>query len=350
MEVVLGSVQRNVGLVLAPLLIIAFLVYILVNLRRARPELGSEIELAPNRKPYYDDERMEGPRLDRFLTISLVLLGVLAIGLPLYWLAEPGRQEGQVAALERKFESRGEEIFEANCASCHAAGAVGGVAAFVQSDPETGEFIANRSWVAPALDNVLLRYDREEVTYVLDHGRPFSPMQPWSTLGGGAMTSQQIKNIIDYLASIQISEEDAKEDVTAGVEEMIERYAEAGIPMTEGEALFHLETSANSYGCARCHTRGWSYGDPGPVGNGAYGPNLWNVENKFASDEQFEEFLAEGCEEGLVYGINSMCKSGQMPGFGEYYTPDQLAAVVDYVKTLDGSQFVPTNPAGDEGE
>ena len=38
---------------------------IFANIRKAKPELGNEIETAPNRKPYYTDEELEGPRLDR---------------------------------------------------------------------------------------------------------------------------------------------------------------------------------------------------------------------------------------------------------------------------------------------
>ena len=37
----------------------------------ARRSSGSEIELAPNRKPYLPDEQLEGPKLDRTLTIAL---------------------------------------------------------------------------------------------------------------------------------------------------------------------------------------------------------------------------------------------------------------------------------------
>lgn len=345
MTLLLANIQRNIGLTIAPLLIIAFILYIVINMRRSRPELGNEIELAPNRKPYYDDEGLEGPRLDRFLSYALGLLAIIAVGLPLYWLAEPGRLEGQIEALERKFVSRGEATFAENCASCHAAGGVGGVAAFVQTDPLTGDYVADTSWLAPALDNVLLRYDRVDVTYVLDHGRPFSPMQPWSTVGGGAMNEQQIKNIIDYLAAIQISTEEARATAAGGIEDVTERYAAAGIDLSEGEAIFHNEVGAGAYGCARCHTSGWSFGDPGPVGGGAFGPNLWNVQRKFATDADLVDFLAEGCVMGATYGINSQCKTGQMPGFGEYYTTAQLEALVAYVKTLDGSQELPTDPA-----
>jgi mono/diheme cytochrome c family protein len=130
---------------------------------------------------------------------------------------------------------------------------------------------------------------------------------------------------------------------------MIVRYGEAGIELSEGAAMFNNLASSGTYGCARCHTSGWSYGDPGPVGGGAFGPNLWNVRQKFASKEDFVAFLTVGCEEGAVYGINSQCKTGQMPAFGDAYTEAQLLALVDYVDTLDGSQQLPTDPA-DDGE
>ena len=52
-------------------IVIGFIVYAAFNVRAGRAEVGSEIELAPNRKEYYDDETLEGPRLER-----LQLLGV----------------------------------------------------------------------------------------------------------------------------------------------------------------------------------------------------------------------------------------------------------------------------------
>ena len=76
------SVQRSIGLVVAWIVIVGFAVYVFTNIRKAKPELGNEVETAPNRKPYYSDEELEGPRLDRLLTMALVLLGVLALGLP----------------------------------------------------------------------------------------------------------------------------------------------------------------------------------------------------------------------------------------------------------------------------
>lgn len=336
---IFASTQRNVGLVLIPLMILAYVLYVLVNLREARPELGNEIELAPNRKPYLADEDLEGPRLDRFLTSALVLLAILAVGLPMYWLAEPGRQTGQVVAFDKKFVKRGTGEFTANCESCHAKGAGGGVAPFVLVDKE-GDFNANVTWKTPALNNALLRFSREEVTYVLDHGRTFSPMQPWSTVGGGAKNTQQIQNIIDYLRSVTLTPEQARDEVEAGVAEMLK----AGQATSRGEALFNLEAGGGSYSCARCHTAGWSYDQPQASGGGAFGPKLFGVGSKFKDDDQFRQFIAEGCDIGKVYGAvapdgaQAQCKSGMMPAFGNMYTSDQIKDVVDYVKTLNGNQ------------
>src|SRR5688572_5675341 len=94
---VLGaSTVKSIGAVIAVISMIGFVWYIVVNVRAGRPEVGSEIELAPNRKPYYDGEGLEGPRLTRALSTSLVLLAICAVSVPLYWLAEPSRQEGAV--------------------------------------------------------------------------------------------------------------------------------------------------------------------------------------------------------------------------------------------------------------
>lgn len=379
-----ASVQRSIGLVVAWITIVGFAIYLFINMRRAKPEVGAEVDLAPNRKPYYTDEELEGPRLDRYLTMALVLLGILAVGLPFYWLAEPGRQEGSVKRFEAIFASRGEDLFATNCASCHGQGAGGGVAAFVLQDKE-GDFLANVSWKAPALNNALLRFSREEVQYVLDHGRAFSPMQPWSTVGGGAMNAQQIQNLIDYMQSVILTPEEAQDQIRGGLvtrvaeelsigmsaeersavtDEVQAAFDEAatnaealialGVASNEesaqlklGELMYNNEAAAGSYSCARCHTQGWSYDRPGATGSGAFGPKLWDVIEKFNDPEQLALFLGDGCDVGKIYGRQSQCKSGQMPGFGSQYTQEQLDAVAAYLGTLDGEQtyvFNPTTP------
>src|SRR3546814_7187360 len=109
--VLAASTVKSVGAVIAVLSVIAVVVYAVVNIRSGRDEVASEIELAANRKPYYDDETMEGPRLERALSMGLVLLAVVAVGLPLYWLNEPGRQDGAVENFDSTFVKRGAALF-----------------------------------------------------------------------------------------------------------------------------------------------------------------------------------------------------------------------------------------------
>ena len=91
---VLASTVSSVGYVIVVLTLIAFGVAVFINIRRARPETGSELELAPNRVPHHPDEILEGPVLNRNLAFGLGAIVIIAIGLPVYWLGEPARNEG----------------------------------------------------------------------------------------------------------------------------------------------------------------------------------------------------------------------------------------------------------------
>ena len=81
--------------------------------------------MAPNRKAYYDDEQLEGPRLERMQLLGVLLLVTLVIGLPLYWMFEPSRQAGAVSGEQERFRWWGEQLFETtanggfNCSGCH---------------------------------------------------------------------------------------------------------------------------------------------------------------------------------------------------------------------------------------
>lgn len=308
--IILEADYRSIGLGIAAFVFIAFIFLFFLNTQRARGEEGSEIELAPNRKPYYDDEDLEGKRLDRSLTFALVSLCFIAVAFSFYMIAEPGRQEGAVAAKEATFVERGREnyVVNAQCVNCHAADASGGGAAYVLQDGD-GQFIANATWTAPALNNVLLRYSEEEVEYILNYGRSGSPMAAWGAPGGGPLTDQAVRNTITYLKTLQIQsidpadiaaegddnpdnnkgdleDEESKEaqveadELTASIREEVERSIADGEFKTKGEAVFNLGLysgfGSGSYSCARCHTAGWSLGvdvspnvlEPGEAGCG----------------------------------------------------------------------------------
>ena len=191
--VLAASTVTTIGAIIAVLVGIGAIVFLVANLRASRPEIGSEIELAPNRKPYLTDEELETTRLNRTLQWALVLLVICSVGVPLYWLAEPGRQSGAIEQFESVFASRGEERYVegSQCQNCHGPEGTGGLAAYTITDAD-GEFVATVQWRAPALNTVLLRFSRDEVTYILNYGRPFSPMVGWGAeVNKGPLNEQQ---------------------------------------------------------------------------------------------------------------------------------------------------------------
>ncbi len=347
--VLAASTVTVVGAVIVSIILIGFVIYIAVNVHTGRAEAGSEVELAPNRKPYLDDEELETSKLDRTLRWALIALVIVGVGLPLYWLNEPSRMSGAVEGFDDKFVSRGEEIYTegSQCENCHGPEGTGGQAPFTITDADN-KFVAQVNWRAPALNTVLLRYSRDEVTFVINYGRPFSPMPGWgASVNKGPLNEQQISNVVDYLGSIQLSPEEAQREAQVALAEDLGLIAEgesdddvidaalARIDYQDpetGKALFNLEVAGGAYACARCHTRGWSIIPDSveppnadlsayagfPDGSGALGPNLTGglVDRQFASVEELALFVSTGSVDGEAYGNNGI-GSGKMPGFGD---------------------------------
>ncbi|HEX2850074.1 MAG TPA: c-type cytochrome [Acidimicrobiales bacterium] len=335
----LATAIERAGVLLAVFTVVAWIVWIVVTARSREPgdKIGSEIELAPNRKPYYDDEQLEGRRLERFLGWALVLLGVCAIWPMVYWLNEPARQAGAVQQFDKNAVSRGRTLFlptnspepgaHFGCATCHGGEkAEGGVAPFTITD----EFGNTRpvQWQAPRLDTVLKRFSPAEVRQILVYGRPNTPMPAWGVAGGGAMNDQQIDDLVAYVTSIQISDDAAKK-IT--VDQNQTDAKTSGLPADSGQTLFRTN-------CARCHTKGWSYGEPDVMGGGAFGPNLTNGDTlrQFPNVDDMIDFVSNGSEPYKAYGTRGIGHDagGGMPGFGRMLTPDQIKAVVTYVRGL----------------
>lgn len=341
---VLANTQRTVGMVIVVLLAVGGVVLLWFNSRAARPELGAEVELAPNRKAYYPDEVLEGKVLDRVLLMALVLIALIAVGLPLYALAEPGRQENAIRYFESDtgvFANRGAGLYAPSeagglgCADCHGASGGGGVRSHILLDSE-GEFVAQVQWLAPALNSVTLRYDDDEIRDILNYGRPGTPMAAWGTPGGGPLTTQQVDNLVDYLHAIAIEPEELQAQVTAEIDRSLEEGEFASL----GEAVFNYGqysgADSGTYSCARCHTMGWSYGDPqAPGGGGTIGFSLRDgaTVRRFPTAEEHAQFIADGSEDGIGYGQNGQ-GSGRMPGFGQTLTQEQIDAVVEYERGL----------------
>ncbi len=392
----LASTQRTVGWVLASIVLVGMSIYLLFNFRIGKREVGSEIELAPNRIRHADDDLLETRLLDRNLAWSLVTLTVVSLVLPLYWLMEPARQDNAAYGWVKRFERRGANSFEEACVSCHGPGGVGGVASYTITDADGG-FVAQVEWKAPALTTVLSRFDESEVKNILDYGRPGTPMPAWGLPGGGPLTSQQVHQLIVYLRSIQLSPDEAAAEVQSGlragaraivttadptlagdaVDAAIDAWlARAVDPASDdylryGELLFTNPAAQGANACARCHTPGFSYGASGPEataqlmaewprlaeagvltgyrsGAGHVGPSLQGIETHFPTVGGHEDFVRTGSEVGTGYG-NARSGTGAMPGFGgrtddldvigtvvrsRILTPEQIVAIVAYERSL----------------
>lgn len=219
-----ASTQRSIGYVILAIVFVGGLVYIFFNIRSAKAEVGSEIELAANRSPALLDEDLEGRRLDLALLANLVMLTIIAIALPFYWLGEPGREDGRNVDTARIFTNRGEDIYVngAQCVSCHgAAGAGGSVTTSITDDD--GGFVAQVVWKAPALNTLLSRHTEDEVLHTLNFGRN-GVMPAWGAGGGGPLTDQQLEEVIFYLRSIQIDEDTIRAEVDGGVLQRVREW------------------------------------------------------------------------------------------------------------------------------
>ncbi len=353
----------SIAWVIFAIITIGWIVYYSANRRASRHELGSEIELAANRKPYFDDEVLEGARLERVQLLGLLFLVVLVIGLPLYWVFEPSRMAGARDQKEATFIAWGSDLYATteeggfNCAGCHGANGGGGQAPYTITDPRTGEIEAV-TWNAPAVNTVFYRFDENEIEFILVYGRPFSPMSPWGLAGGGPMNDQQIETLISKLRSLQIPRENClgtepdqrvcasgnlpadnqasiTESATVAAERLVAAGKYATVDEALGEALFNLEDASGAYSCARCHTKGWSYGQPQVTGGGAFGWNLTggSTVRQFPAQEDMIAFIEDGSEVGKRYGAQGQ-GSGRMPGFGSMLTDEQIQAIVEFVRSL----------------
>lgn len=387
---IVATTQRTIGFIILAVVAVGFVVWLMANIRGARAEAGSEIELAPNRRPYFDDEELEGKKLNLSLFAAAGLLVVIGVGLPLYWLAEPGRQDGAVQMYQDTFVRRGLALYEegAQCVTCHGGNGSGGSTTFIIND-QNGLFVDQVSWIAPALNDILYKYDVDGVRFIIDYGRPGTPMAAWGAPGGGPLTTQQVDNIIDYLWTIQKTPEQMEtevDDFVASIDEgLAERMQEVRASNAEntdpmlanrlshadeialGEILFNnQELSAGSYSCARCHVPGSAYGQAYEpferLQMGAFGPDLAGIE-EYTTPQQHFDLVWNGMRFGqghFTRGQGNM----QMPGFGAnpntgqedqgvpdlgprgVLTAEQVWAIVTFERNLSNDSTVKSQVAG----
>lgn len=375
-----ATTERTVAIAMLVIVVVGWAIYLFVNIRQTKPELGSEIEIAPNRGRLPDDEALEGNRLEQVQAWGVLFLLIIAVALPVYWLREGGRRSGASEGFDNRAASRGEELYVSGfeCANCHGADLAGSNTTAVldigNQFSDRDSFLVTATYAAPRLDDVFSRFDTEaeswkdstEVRQILVFGRGVMPA--WGLEGGGPANEQQIEDVLAFLWSRQITNPDNLTDEELaeaeargqtpeeyGIDkgrardaEEIERAlgAEENAGKSEGQVLFEMY-------CARCHTPRWpSRGEaqlpnnggtievlPGPAGAGRYGPSLNGValERLFPDIEEQIDFIAGGADDNVSYGDGRLGNYG-MPGFENVLTEDQIRAIVEYERSLDPAE------------
>ena len=322
-------------------ILLAFAVWVFLLLQLGAG--GRSEKLPANLKPYMTDDELEGSKVVKTGLIGLGIAVGLAVVMAAYWLWIPHQQAFFAdkfrdqsieygAALFQPTTSqrsvRGTEVFGLGCATCHGGGQGDKIEGFYGPDKTV-----KVEWECPQLNDVFYRFTRDEVKQILTYGRPGTPMPAWGLAGGGPKTDQEIEDLLNYLKSIEVSPDQAKQK--AGFD--------GTNRITDGKQLFLKN-------CARCHTTNYSIVTSGgqpitldqradlPQGNGAYGPPLTNETIQFPDEKKQEDFIKAGSVSAKPYGVRGV-GNGRMPGFQRdsdhpLLDDDQIAAVAAYERTL----------------
>ena len=86
--------------------LLIFIAYRVVSLRR-----NPEPEEPENLTPFFDDDVLEGPHLERVLGVALVALVVAVVALVGYFIWEPFREADATDAFKDRSVERGELLF-----------------------------------------------------------------------------------------------------------------------------------------------------------------------------------------------------------------------------------------------
>ncbi len=235
-ETVVSPPNVGIGSVVLTAIVGVFLAWVGWLVLSSRRRRASVEETPSNLQPYLSDDELENKRVTRVLNAAVVVAAVLALSMPIYYINESGRQEAASEKRAEQYVEEGEHWFtEFSCVNCHGPDGTGGAAPFVEN--RSG---LSTTWAVPSLNDVFFRFGESEVEQVIVYGRQGTPMPANGLEGGGAMTTQEVDQVISYLQSIQITQEEATAEVDQIVDQELSRLANADATV----ALLILEQEA----------------------------------------------------------------------------------------------------------
>jgi mono/diheme cytochrome c family protein len=88
------------------------------------------------------------------------------------------------------------------------------------------------AWAVPSINDVLYRYDEDEVNFWVTYGRGNTPMPAWGLAGGGPLNEAQVADVVNYLTTIQISQNEVLAEIEPGIKTQLDRLATADETVT----------------------------------------------------------------------------------------------------------------------
>jgi mono/diheme cytochrome c family protein len=187
------------------------------------------------------------------------------------------------------------------CAQCHGEQGRGGVSSDV-----------------PPLKSVGKQLSAAELRHIIDHGlgESSNPTKPYMPVWGEVISKRQVSDLIAYLR--------------AGLPAVATAEA-APIPQGQGAAVAGASLYVR-YGCINCHGPNGLGGVPNPKSPDKTIPPLSGADfrHEFNTDAKILAVIRSGSVIGRAPIVS-------MPHWGGIIPPDQLRALVAYIKTLKSS-------------
>jgi mono/diheme cytochrome c family protein len=215
---------------------------------------------------------------NRWMVAGLVLMGLFVLAFPMFRYYEPSQRTEARAQHLDFLATQGATLFATSCAACHGAAGTGALAPAVGSK------------------DFLESVDDRQLAQLIAVGIPGSEMVAYSQDFGGPLTSQEITSITTYLRSLE-----------DGAPSMANWRTPLDDTSLSGQDLYVLA-------CANCHGVGLK-------GNAALG--YPDISQGSITQQESDEWIAARISDGYR----------GMPRFGRILSPDQIAAIVAFMRT-----------------
>jgi mono/diheme cytochrome c family protein len=227
---------------------------------------------------YHDYDPELEKSTNRWMAWGAVLLFLLVLAFPVYRILQPKQLADAQAAHSAELAAQGEEIFTANCAQCHGGEATGAIGPALNSE----QFLSSVSDL--------------QMHQLISTGVPGTLMVAYSADFGGTFTQQQITATVAYLRGF--------EETAPDFPDWLRPLAQTDL---DGEDLYHMA-------CSYCH---------GIDLEGNIGPALGEGSGVSLESDEFIE-------------IQIRTGPGEMPGFEDVFTHEQIDDIVRFLRVEQG--------------